>query len=85
MIGTQVVVTFFAVASLGGRFRRRIRAFPCPRFMTGKEILLCWGIIGAAEGLVVTRAVSRHPARHVRREHTNLLPIDICWLPIQIP
>jgi hypothetical protein len=46
--------------------------------MAGKEILLCWGIVGAAEGLVVTRAVSRHPARHVRREHINLLPIDFC-------
>jgi len=40
VIGTQVVVTLLAVASLGGRFRR-IRAFTRPRFMACIEILLC--------------------------------------------
>jgi hypothetical protein len=41
VIGTQVVVTLLAVAGLGGRFRHQIRAFTCPRFMAGKDIVLC--------------------------------------------
>ena len=40
VIGMQIVVALLAVASLGGRFRRRIRTFARPRFMVGKEVPL---------------------------------------------